>query len=177
MFASLSMPVATRSGVHAVERRRRRPAPRFRTVQVRAIHDRRVSTRTVREHSARVTTVNPRPFGTADAGASSGSPTAIPLDKPPLRLVRASPDYEPAPALTTFLPSPAVLVARYRLSERETAVALLVVEGARNRDIAAQLGLSVHTVRRHVESLMKKLQVRTRSSVLPRLLAEGFMRS
>ena len=78
--------------------------------------------------------------------------------------------FDPVPTLASLLPALPVLIERYGLSAREGSVALQVAEGARNRDIAADMGLSVHTVRRHVEGLMKKLRVHTRSAVLPRLL-------
>lgn len=46
--------------------------------------------------------------------------------------------------------------ADYRLTTREYEIASLIVAGFTNRDIAEGLFLSVHTVKHHVESLMKK---------------------
>jgi DNA-binding NarL/FixJ family response regulator len=118
--------------------------------------------------------VSPRHLGAADASAATAESTASLGDKPSLRLVRVERPHEPVPTLASFLPTARVLMARYGLSEREAGVALQVAEGARNREIAGQMGLSVHTVRRHVENLLKKLCVHNRSSVLPRLLTARF---
>ncbi|MEJ6020925.1 response regulator transcription factor [Ramlibacter sp. PS4R-6] len=49
-----------------------------------------------------------------------------------------------------------------RLSRREAEVLRLVASGARNKHIANALGLSVHTVKRHVARTMTKLQVHSR---------------
>lgn len=43
-----------------------------------------------------------------------------------------------------------------RLSERERAVAELVARGLRNREIAAELGISENTVKRHLQSIFSK---------------------
>jgi DNA-binding CsgD family transcriptional regulator len=48
------------------------------------------------------------------------------------------------------------------LTERELEVALLVIEGASNREIAASLYLSVRTVEVHVGRILAKLGVRSR---------------
>jgi DNA-binding NarL/FixJ family response regulator len=55
------------------------------------------------------------------------------------------------------------------LTKRQREVSTLIREGLRNRDIAERLGISVHTVRRHVEALLKRLDVPTRSSAAVRL--------
>ena len=49
-----------------------------------------------------------------------------------------------------------------RLSQREVQVLQLLASGARNKHIARELGLSVHTVKRHVARTMTKLHVRSR---------------
>lgn len=125
--------------------------------------------------------VTTRRLGTADAVASTRTASTVGVRRSvsSLRLVRANPSpledpFDPVPTLASLLPPVLVLRERYGLSEREGSVALQVAEGARNREIAAGMGLSVHTVRRHVEGLMKKLRVHTRSAVLPRLLTERF---
>lgn len=58
---------------------------------------------------------------------------------------------------------------RFGLSPREVEVAELVSRGASAKQVAAELGISVHTARRHTERLMKKLGVRTRAAVWARL--------
>lgn len=49
-----------------------------------------------------------------------------------------------------------------RLSQREVEVLRLIAGGACNKHIASALGLSVHTVKRHVARTMTKLKVRSR---------------
>lgn len=78
---------------------------------------------------------------------------------------------ETAVSLTNILPVVDDLVAAHGLTPREAQVALEMAGGGRNRDVALRMGVSVHTVRRHVERILLKLRIPTRSSVLPRLLA------
>jgi DNA-binding NarL/FixJ family response regulator len=56
------------------------------------------------------------------------------------------------------------------LSPRETAVAIRVSHGERNADIARALGISVNTVRHHVERILAKLGLRSRHQVARRLM-------
>lgn len=53
----------------------------------------------------------------------------------------------------------------FHLTEREGVVARLLAVGHANPQIASILGISVHTVRRHVEQVLAKLGVHTRASV------------
>ncbi len=76
-----------------------------------------------------------------------------------------------------MMPSSRELQRRYGLTPREADVALEIVGGGQNRDVADRLGLSLHTVRRHVERVLFKLQVHSRSSVLPTLLSDSARRS
>lgn len=50
-----------------------------------------------------------------------------------------------------------------RLTERETEVLRLVAGGESNKEIAGVLGLSVHTVERHLANIYAKLEVRGRA--------------
>jgi DNA-binding NarL/FixJ family response regulator len=52
------------------------------------------------------------------------------------------------------------------LSERESAVLRLMVEGATNREIAVELGLAVKTVEAHVHSILRKLRQPSRRAAL-----------
>ena len=51
----------------------------------------------------------------------------------------------------------------YRLSLREQLVLGLLADGRANKDIAASLGISVHTVERHVANVFGKLGVHNRA--------------
>lgn len=50
------------------------------------------------------------------------------------------------------------------LTRRQRDVSALLREGLQNREIAERLGISTHTVRRHVEALLRRLDVPTRAS-------------
>jgi DNA-binding NarL/FixJ family response regulator len=54
--------------------------------------------------------------------------------------------------------------ARSVLSARESEILLLVADGLSNKQIAAQLTLSVHTVHRHVANILVKLGVPSRAA-------------
>lgn len=54
------------------------------------------------------------------------------------------------------------------LSEREREVISLMATGATNREIAARLHLSPHTVKEHTSSLYRKLGVRNRAEAVQR---------
>ncbi len=53
-----------------------------------------------------------------------------------------------------------------RLSDRERSVLQLVARGAPNKQIAAELGISVKTVEGHRSALMKKLGVHSRAELV-----------
>ena len=71
---------------------------------------------------------------------------------------------EVATALLPFLATPRATAA---LSAREREVALLLADRLSNRAIAERLGLSVGTVRVHVEHILAKLGLRSRVQVGP----------
>ena len=48
-----------------------------------------------------------------------------------------------------------------QLSAREHVVLICIAEGATNKEVAEQLGVSVNTVRTHRARLMEKLDLRT----------------
>jgi DNA-binding NarL/FixJ family response regulator len=52
-----------------------------------------------------------------------------------------------------------------QLTQREQEIAALVAQGLLNKQIARRLGIEVVTVKSHVHSLMRKLQVRRRGQV------------
>lgn len=51
------------------------------------------------------------------------------------------------------------------LSPQQREVALLVVSGATNSEIAAELGLSVHTVRNYISQVIGRLRMRNRTEL------------
>lgn len=51
------------------------------------------------------------------------------------------------------------------LTERESIVALCLVDGMSNDEIAQRLAISPHTARRHTESILRKLGITSRASV------------
>lgn len=54
------------------------------------------------------------------------------------------------------------------LSHRELEVVRLLAQGLSNREIAARLVVSEHTVKRHVANILRKLHVRSRAAVVAR---------
>ena len=66
-------------------------------------------------------------------------------------------------------PSPETLQARWGLTPQEARIALLLAGRKRNGEIADLLGISPHTARRHTESVLLKLDVRSRDDVASRL--------
>jgi len=70
----------------------------------------------------------------------------------------------------SLYPSPAGLEATWGLTPREVEVALLLAEGLSNRDLAEVLTISPHTARHHVQSVLDKLDVDSRSAVAHVLL-------
>jgi DNA-binding CsgD family transcriptional regulator len=84
----------------------------------------------------------------------------------PLVLIRVDP-----PAATVRL-RPESLGARFGLSPREAQVALLLADGASNALIAASLGVTAHTARRHTEHVREKLGAENRTAVA-RILHSG----
>lgn len=76
-----------------------------------------------------------------------------------------------APAMTARLledlaaPSAGMARSAQRgaLTERESQVLRFVARGLGNREIAARLGISEHTVKTHIAHILEKLQVRTRA--------------
>lgn len=58
---------------------------------------------------------------------------------------------------------------RYGLSPAELRVARLLAEGRSNAEIAHTLCISPHTARRHTERILRKLEIRSRAEVGPKL--------
>ncbi len=76
---------------------------------------------------------------------------------------------EQAPAVRTNKPR------RGPLTRRQREVLALVAEGLSDREIAARLYLSEHTVHRHMANLMSRLEVNSRSAAVARGVREGLI--
>jgi DNA-binding CsgD family transcriptional regulator len=57
------------------------------------------------------------------------------------------------------------LATRFDLTKRESQVVEKVVKGLANKDIAEALFISEHTVRGHIQRIMAKLGIRTRTAI------------
>jgi DNA-binding CsgD family transcriptional regulator len=68
------------------------------------------------------------------------------------------------------LPPAEALCGRWGLTPREAAVARLLAEGRSNAEVTERLGISPHTARHHTESVLLKLDVRSRAEVAVRLM-------
>ena len=67
----------------------------------------------------------------------------------------------------------ATLPLRKRLSRREQEVLALLRRGQTNKEIAGKLGVSITTVNKHVQQVLKKLHVRTRVQAVAMANAEA----
>jgi DNA-binding NarL/FixJ family response regulator len=61
------------------------------------------------------------------------------------------------------------------LTARESEVLALLADGAANREIATRLGISEHTVKFHVSSILSKLGATTRTEAVSRGYREGLI--
>ncbi len=62
-----------------------------------------------------------------------------------------------------------------RLTEREVEVLRLVVAGLRNKEIAADLGISENTTKFHLRNILEKLHAGSRTEVATRAVREGLV--
>jgi two-component system, NarL family, response regulator YdfI len=76
---------------------------------------------------------------------------------------------------STELPSESDLPPGEPLSDRESSVLALMAEGAGNKEIAARLAISEHTVKFHVSSILNKLGASTRTEAVTRGYKEGLI--
>jgi DNA-binding NarL/FixJ family response regulator len=62
-----------------------------------------------------------------------------------------------------------------RLTAREVEVLRLVTTGRRNKEIAAELGITENTVKYHLRNILEKLHAESRTEVATRALREGLV--
>jgi DNA-binding NarL/FixJ family response regulator len=62
-----------------------------------------------------------------------------------------------------------------RLTERELDVLRLVVRGLRNKEIAAELGISENTAKFHLRNILDKLRAQNRAEVVARAMRDGLV--
>lgn len=67
-----------------------------------------------------------------------------------------------------------IVVDAYGLSEREQDITRLIARGAATAEIAAELHLSVHTVRDYVKAVFAKVDVSSRGELVAKLFAEHY---
>ena len=61
------------------------------------------------------------------------------------------------------------------LTERELEVLQLVVDGRRNKEVAAELGISENTVKYHLRNILDKLHARSRAEMVARAVRGGLV--
>ncbi|UPJ57733.1 LuxR C-terminal-related transcriptional regulator [Bradyrhizobium sp. 192] len=76
-------------------------------------------------------------------------------------------------AATIVARDPRVMPDDIALTQRELDVLALMAEGASNKMIARQLGISVHTVKFHVGSLLDKLDATGRTDAVAHAARRG----
>jgi DNA-binding CsgD family transcriptional regulator len=67
-----------------------------------------------------------------------------------------------------------IIVEAHQLSKREQEITQLVARGVATVEIAAQLHLSVHTVRDHLKAVFEKVGVSSRGELVAKLFAEHY---
>jgi DNA-binding NarL/FixJ family response regulator len=72
-------------------------------------------------------------------------------------------------------PRPAPLESLVSLTPREHEVLALMAEGLSNKWIASRLGISEHTVKFHVNSILDKLEADTRTDAVVRAARQGLL--
>ncbi|MGH7561810.1 MAG: response regulator transcription factor [Gemmatimonadales bacterium] len=97
---------------------------------------------------------------------------------PGIRLVSAADDADVVvgdAAATRPVVATAPSEAGTALTPRELDVLRLMAEGLGNKGIAAVLGISAHTAKYHVASVLAKLDVHSRTEAVTRGLREGLL--
>jgi DNA-binding NarL/FixJ family response regulator len=67
------------------------------------------------------------------------------------------------------------LAGRLKLTPREIVVMELIADGLRNKEIAAELGITQETAKVHVKNVLAKLNVRDRTAAISEALRRGII--
>jgi DNA-binding NarL/FixJ family response regulator len=89
------------------------------------------------------------------------------------RLAKGESAYSPGLAAVVLEARGGPATAEVHLTERESDVLRLVVEGLTARQVATRLGLSPRTVENHVQSLLRKLPVTNRAALVRYAIEHG----
>lgn len=108
-------------------------------------------------------------------GADRGAPGQVVIDTLDPALILAAATLAAAGYRVERERRPADDGEGVHLSQREQQVAELLAEGASNKVIARELGISVHTAKFHVTAVMEKLGARNRSDAVAISLREGLV--
>jgi NarL family two-component system response regulator LiaR len=94
-----------------------------------------------------------------------------------LRLTTRRPGIGDSPQLAPSPPSEesTVLLEKYKLSRREHEVLALIAAGYSNQEIAAQLFVSLNTVKTHSSNLFIKLDVKRRTQAVQKAKELGLL--
>lgn len=97
------------------------------------------------------------------------------------RVVSGLPYYSPEVEARLVVEDGAPRLTRTRaarssaLSERELGVLRYLARGLSQKEVAAAASVSIHTVHRHVTSIMKKLDIHNRADLVRYAIREGFV--
>jgi DNA-binding NarL/FixJ family response regulator len=127
-----------------------------------------------------VLVVDPKSEGVCFEALSAGVSAILPVSTnlaeiiATIQLVAAGLLVFPQKLLTKLSDKPGIVVGRSNeteggstgLSNRERAVLVAMADGLSNREIARRLGISFHTAKFHVASILEKLEVDTRTEAV-----------
>jgi DNA-binding NarL/FixJ family response regulator len=108
------------------------------------------------------------------AGAHGYLPKDLPVSEMVAAVTSLAQNKTPNGAFVDFVSGRSARAeARHGLTKRELDVVAELRRGRTNREIAGRLGVSVTTVNKHVQQVLKKLYVSNRSQAVARLHAES----
>jgi two-component system nitrate/nitrite response regulator NarL len=85
--------------------------------------------------------------------------------------------HQPRSAGTEYSSEPGSISSKSSLTERESAILVLIAQGLCNKEIAYRLGISTQTVKNHVSHLLEKLALADRTQLAVYTLEQGVGRS